>query len=41
VLITAVAAQYTFAEGIALGAVFAVMAGALVWALPETKGITL
>lgn len=41
VLITAIAAEYTFAQGIALGAAFALMAGALIWALPETKGIRL
>jgi MFS family permease len=40
-LITAVAARYTFAEGIALGAVFAALAGVLVWWLPETKGVVL
>jgi MFS family permease len=40
-LITAVASRYTFAEGIALGAVFAALAGVLVWALPETKGVVL
>jgi hypothetical protein len=40
-LITAVAARYTFAEGIALGALFAALAGVLVWALPETKGMVL
>lgn len=41
ILITAVASRYTFAEGIALGAVFATLAGVLVWALPETKGMVL
>jgi MFS family permease len=40
-LITAIASRYTFAEGIALGAVFAALAGLLVWALPETRGVVL
>jgi len=41
ILLTAVAARYTFAEGIALGAVFAAMAGVMVWFLPETRGMVL
>ena len=41
VIITAVAVRYTFAEGIALGAIFAALSGVLVWLLPETKGLNL
>jgi MFS family permease len=41
VLITTVATNYTFAEGIAVGAIFAVLSGVLVWTLPETKGLAL
>jgi hypothetical protein len=36
-----VAARATFAEGIALAAVFALLAAASVWTLPETKGVRL
>jgi len=36
-----VAAQATFAEGIALAAGFALLAAAFVWTLPETKGSVL
>ncbi len=38
VVITWVAAQSSFGAGIALAAPFALMAGAIVWLLPETKG---
>jgi MFS family permease len=36
-----VASRATFAEGIALAAAFALLAGASVWTLPETKGVAL
>jgi MFS family permease len=36
-----VASRTSFAEGIALAAGFALLAGASVWTLPETKGISL
>jgi MFS family permease len=41
VLITSIASNYTFAEGIAVGAIFAVLSGLLVWTLPETMGLKL
>jgi MFS family permease len=41
VLITTMASRYTFAEGIAVGAIFAVLSGLFVLTLPETRGITL
>ena len=41
VAITFVAARSSFGAGIALAAPFALLAGASVWALPETKGVKL
>ena len=41
VIITLVAARSTFGAGIALAAPFALLAGAAVWLLPETKGVRL
>jgi len=41
VVITFVASRSTFGAGIALAAPFALLAGATVWALPETKGVRL
>jgi len=41
VVISMVAAQFTFGAGIALAVPFALLAGAAVWALPETKGVRL
>jgi MFS family permease len=41
VVIALVAARSTFGAGIALAAPFALLAGASVWALPETKGVRL
>lgn len=41
VVIAFVAARFTFGAGIALAAPFALLAGATVWALPETKGVRL
>jgi len=41
VVITFVASRFTFGAGIALAAPFALLAGAAVWALPETKGVRL
>jgi MFS family permease len=41
VIIAAVAARWTFGAGIALAAPFALLAGIVVWALPETKGVRL
>jgi MFS family permease len=41
VAITFVAARSSFGAGIALAAPFALLAGASVWALPETKGVRL
>jgi len=41
VVIAAVAARSTFGAGIALAAPFAMLAGLVVWALPETKGVRL
>jgi MFS family permease len=41
VVIAWVAARSTFGAGIALAAPFALLAGAAVWALPETKGVRL
>ena len=41
VVITFVASRSTFGAGIALAAPFALLAGAAVWALPETKGVRL
>jgi MFS family permease len=41
VIIAAVAARWTFGAGIALAAPFALLAGLVVWALPETKGVRL
>ena len=38
VVITWVAARASFGAGIALAAPFALLAGAIVWLLPETKG---
>ena len=36
-----VAARFTFGAGIALAVPFALLAGAMVWTLPETKGVRL
>jgi MFS family permease len=41
VIIAAVAARWTFGAGIALAAPFALLAGMVVWTLPETKGVRL
>jgi MFS family permease len=41
VIIAAVAARWTFGAGIALAAPFALLAGLVVWTLPETKGVRL
>jgi len=41
VAITFVAARSSFGAGIALAAPFALLAGASVWALPETKAVKL
>jgi MFS family permease len=41
VVIGMVAARSTFGAGIALAVPFALLAGAMVWALPETKGVRL
>jgi MFS family permease len=41
VIIAWVASRSTFGAGIALAAPFALLAGAAVWALPETKGVRL
>jgi MFS family permease len=41
IMIAWVAAGHSLAEGIAFGAVFALLSGLLVWTLPETRGITL
>lgn len=41
IIVALVAARATFAEGIALAAGFALLAGAVVWTLPETKGVPL
>jgi MFS family permease len=41
VVIAAVAARWTFGAGIALAAPFALLAGVVVWTLPETKGVRL
>lgn len=41
VVIAFVASRSTFGAGIALAAPFALLAGASVWALPETKGVKL
>src|SRR3954471_1281398 len=41
VIINMVAAQFTFGAGIALAVPFALLAGAMVWTLPETKGVRL
>jgi MFS family permease len=41
VVIGMVAARFTFGAGIALAVPFALLAGALVWTLPETKGVRL
>jgi MFS family permease len=41
VIITFVASRSSFGAGIALAAPFALLAGAAVWALPETKGVRL
>ena len=41
VVIAWVAARSTFGAGIALAAPFALLAGAAVWALPETRGVKL
>ena len=40
-IIAMVAARSTFGAGIALAVPFALLAGALVWTLPETKGVRL
>src|SRR5580765_2939486 len=41
VIISMVAARFTFGAGIALAVPFALLAGAMVWTLPETKGVRL
>lgn len=41
VIIGMVALRFTFGAGIALAVPFALLAGALVWTLPETKGVRL
>src|SRR6185295_6412603 len=41
VIISFVAARSSFGAGIALAVPFALLAGASVWALPETKGVRL
>jgi MFS family permease len=41
VIIGMVAARFTFGAGIALAVPFALLAGATVWLLPETKGVRL
>ena len=41
VIIGLVAARFTFGAGIALAVPFALLAGAMVWTLPETKGVRL
>lgn len=41
VAIAFVAARFSFGAGIALGAPFALLAGATVWLLPETRGVKL
>ena len=41
VIIALVATRSTFGAGIALAAPFALLAGSIVWALPETKGVRL
>jgi MFS family permease len=41
VVIGMVAARFTFGAGIALAVPFALLAGAMVWTLPETKGVRL
>jgi hypothetical protein len=41
VVITVVALRSTFGAGIALAVPFALLAGAAVWTLPETKGVRL
>lgn len=38
VMIALIAAEYSFSAGIFLAAIFAVLTGAWVWTLPETKG---
>jgi putative MFS transporter len=40
-VISAVAARFTFGAGIALAVPFALLAGAMIWTLPETKGVRL
>jgi hypothetical protein len=41
VVISFVAVRSSFGAGIALAVPFALLAGATVWALPETKGVRL
>jgi MFS family permease len=41
VVIGMVAARFTFGAGIALAVPFSLLAGAMVWTLPETKGVRL
>lgn len=41
VIIGMVAARFTFGAGIALAVPFALLAGAMIWTLPETKGVRL
>jgi MFS family permease len=41
VIIGMVAARFTFGAGIALAVPFALLAGAMVWTLPETRGVRL
>ena len=41
VIISLVATRFTFGAGIALAVPFALLAGAMIWTLPETKGVRL
>ena len=41
VIISLVAVRFTFGAGIALAVPFALLAGAMIWTLPETKGVRL
>ncbi len=41
VVITVIARRYALGGGISLAALFALLTGAWVWTLPETKGVKL